>query len=154
VRLILAAVFIYAGVTKLADPAAFAVVIAGYGLMPKVLAPLAALGLPALEVLAGIGLVFDVRGSLLAIGGMTVLFLTVLAYGMILGLDVDCGCYGQGDPEAEAYSGLREAFVRDVFLLLGVAYAYVWRVRRKLPLRNPLQLIASKFISNSQGENR
>jgi uncharacterized membrane protein YphA (DoxX/SURF4 family) len=153
VRLVLAAVFVYAGFTKLADPEAFATVIGGYGLLPRPLVPWTALALPALEVLAGLGLAFDVRGSLAAVGGMCLLFLAVLGYGMALGLDVDCGCYGPGDPEGQAYGGLRKAFVRDLFLMAGVAYAYVWRAKRKPGLR---RLFRAGFQSNTnrQGEVR
>ncbi|BBD06762.1 DoxX family protein [Desulfovibrio ferrophilus] len=127
-RLGLAIVFVYAGGIKLVDPQAFAVVISGYGLLPAVLVGPASILLPVLEVLAGIGLILDVRGSLGAILGMTLMFLVVLAYGIWLGLDVDCGCYGPGDPEGVAFHGLRQAFVRDLMLLAMIAYAYWWRV--------------------------
>ncbi|NJB67638.1 putative membrane protein YphA (DoxX/SURF4 family) [Desulfobaculum xiamenense] len=137
-RYTLAAIFVYAGIGKLADPAAFAQVIAGYGLLPGPLVPIVALLLPALEVAAGAGLVFDLRGSLASIGGMNLVFLFVLAYGMHLGLDVDCGCYGPGDPEGEAYHGLKEAFIRDMGLMALVIHAYWWRrVRGVRPLSIP-----------------
>jgi uncharacterized membrane protein YphA (DoxX/SURF4 family) len=131
VRVGVAAVFIYAGISKLAAPEAFADVVAGYGLLPGALVPFVALGLPALEVLAGLGLIFDVRGSLGAILGMSLLFLFVLAWGLHLGLDVDCGCYGPGDPEGEAYHGLKEALIRDLILLGCIFYLYRWRVRNR-----------------------
>lgn len=155
-RMALAAVFIYAGTAKLADPEAFATVIQGYGLLPKALTPYFALGLPALEVLAGTGLAFDARGSLAAIAAMTALFLVVLAYGMYLGLDVDCGCYGPGDPEGEAFHGLSRAFARDLFMALGVAYAYLWRKRRNPRLRRPLRRLAHTLsrATRTQQETR
>jgi hypothetical protein len=86
-----------------------------------------AIGLPVLEILAAIGLLFDVRGSLATITGLLILFLAVLGYGVWLGLDIDCGCFGQGDPEVE---GLRPALYRDLVMLAGVAYLYLWRFRR------------------------
>jgi uncharacterized membrane protein YphA (DoxX/SURF4 family) len=141
-RLILGAVFVYAGATKLVDPDAFAAVIAAYGLMPEALVPFAALGLPILEVIAGIGLVLDVRGSLGAVALMTVLFLGVLAYGMALGLDADCGCYGPGDPEGEAFHGLPGAFMRDLVMAAAIAWLYAWRFRHRPGLRRPLGLLA------------
>jgi uncharacterized membrane protein YphA (DoxX/SURF4 family) len=109
----LAAAFIYAGAIKLGAPREFAKVISGYGLAPEVLLPALSYALPALELAAGIGLLFDIKGSLAAIAGMTVFFMGVLTYGIRLGLDVDCGCYGAHDLEAEAYAGLKTALIRD-----------------------------------------
>lgn len=126
-KIILAAVFIYAGAAKLAAPHDFARIIDAYGLLPPQLVGITALALPLAEVLAGVGLLLDLRASLSAIGAMTVLFMGVLGYGMALGLDIDCGCYAPGDPEANAFHGLQSAFIRDVGLMTLVIYAYWWR---------------------------
>lgn len=127
---LLGAVFVYAGAVKLADPAAFAVVVDAYGLVPRPALPLVAIGLPAMEVAAGIAVVLDWRGGLEAVLAMTLLFLGVLGYGIAVGLDVDCGCYGPGDPEGEALHGLRDAFARDLGLLAVAAFLY-WRRRAR-----------------------
>ncbi|WP_147819381.1 MauE/DoxX family redox-associated membrane protein [Salidesulfovibrio onnuriiensis] len=140
-RILLAAVFVYAGVGKLADPQGFAVVIAGYGLTPSWADLPLAVCLPALEVLAGIGLVFDIKGSLGLIVAQLLVFVGVLAYGIHLGLDVDCGCYGPNDPEGEAYHGLKTALVRDLFLLAACGYM-IWR--RKAARVAPVP--ASRFL--------
>lgn len=121
IRWVLAAVFLYSGVVKLADPQSFATVIAGFGLLPKALLFPAALLLPILEVGAGIGAIFAVRGSLAVIAGMLVLFMVVLTYGISLGLDIDCGCFGPEDPE-QAYKGLRVALARYAALLAAVVF--------------------------------
>lgn len=122
-RWLLAAVFLYSGVVKLADPQNFATVVAGFGLLPKALLFPVALLLPFLEVVAGIGTLFAVRGSLAVIAGMLVLFMAVLVYGISLGLDIDCGCFGPEDPE-QAYKGLRIALVRDAAMLAAVVFIY------------------------------
>jgi uncharacterized membrane protein YphA (DoxX/SURF4 family) len=140
-------VFIYAGAVKLSDPGAFAEVVDAYGLTPDFMIPFVALGLPALEVLAGIGLLFEVRGSLAAIAGMTILFLAVLAYGIAIGLDVDCGCYGPGDPEADAFQNLRTAFNRDLLLLAGIAFLYIRRRMVSPVFTRPLR----RFRENRNG---
>jgi len=127
VRTLLGLMFVVAGVIKLSDPQQFAIVIDAFGLVPRgVLIPMS-YALPVLEVAAGLGLVFDVRYSLSTIAVLTLLFLAVLGYGLHLGLDIDCGCYGPGDPEAEAFSGLRDAFNRDLWMLAGVGYCYWFR---------------------------
>jgi uncharacterized membrane protein YphA (DoxX/SURF4 family) len=78
VRFGLAAIFVWAGLIKLADPESFAKIISAYELVPESWLVPVAIGLPALEVLAGLGLIFDVRGSLVVIFGLLVMFVFVL----------------------------------------------------------------------------
>jgi uncharacterized membrane protein YphA (DoxX/SURF4 family) len=94
VRWGLATVFFWAGATKLADPAAFAALIDAYGIVPAPLLRPTAIGLPVVEVIAAIGLVADIRGALAVISGLLAVFVAILAYGIRMGLDVDCGCCG------------------------------------------------------------
>jgi uncharacterized membrane protein YphA (DoxX/SURF4 family) len=63
-RLILGCIFICAGSTKLLEPKTFTVLIEAYGIVPESLLMPVAIFLPALEVVAGIGLLFDIRGTL------------------------------------------------------------------------------------------
>ena len=91
-----------------------------------------AIGLPVLEVMAGFGLLFDIRGSLGLITGLLVIFLLVLSYAIWLGLDVDCGCFGPEDPEAEAFHGLRLSLFRDLVMMAGVVFIYSWRRYRAI----------------------
>ena len=123
----LGCVFIYAGSIKLLAPAPFAALIEAYGIVPEGLTMLTAIVLAALEVAAGIGLLFDVEGSLAVIAGLLLLFIAVMGYGIWLGLEIDCGCFGPGDPEAEAFHGLRQSLYRDLVMLAGVAFIYGWR---------------------------
>lgn len=128
-RWALGAVFIYAGVMKLMDPGSFAQVIARYGMAPDFLVPLAALGLPALEVVAGIGLLLDLRGSLGLICAMLLLFAVVLWFGVLQGLDIDCGCFSSS--ELAEQDSLRQALQRDLIMLATAAYLFLWRWRRR-----------------------
>jgi hypothetical protein len=59
---------------------------------------------------------------------MLIFFIAVLGYGIVLGLDVDCGCFGPDDPE-QAYHGLWSALIRDLGLLVPVLYLF-WFQRR------------------------
>jgi len=132
----LAVFFISSGLTKLVEPAQFAVLIDAYGILPEVLVMPVALLLPAVEVIAGGCLIYNVRGSLTTITLLIVLFMAVLVYGIWMGLDVDCGCFGPEDPEAQAFHGLRQALYRDIVIMAGVAILYVWRYRRAVrPVR-------------------
>jgi uncharacterized membrane protein YphA (DoxX/SURF4 family) len=125
----LALVFFYAGAVKLADPESFAVIIQAYGLVPDAMLWPVAIALPALEVLAAIGLFMDLRGSLAVITVLLAIFVAVLSYGVWMGLDVDCGCFGPEDPEGRAYAGIRAALYRDIVLAGGILLLYGWRYR-------------------------
>jgi hypothetical protein len=120
-------VFIYAGSTKLLEPKSFAALIAAYGIVPESFLMPVAIVLPSLEMIAGIGLLFDIRGSLVIITALLVLFMVVLSYGIWLGLDVDCGCFSPEDPEAKAFHGLRPSLYRDLIMLSAVAFIHAWR---------------------------
>jgi len=124
-RWVLAAVFIYAGVVKLMDPSGFAGIIARYGLLPEALVPWAALGLPALEVLAGVGLALEVKGSLSLLTVLLLLFAGVLWWGVLAGLDIDCGCFSTS--ELAEHDALRGSLYRDLIMLAATAYLYLWR---------------------------
>ncbi|MCX5830172.1 MAG: DoxX family membrane protein [Deltaproteobacteria bacterium] len=102
VRLALAALFIYGGVTKLFDPKAFAATISAYDLVPEALLPVVAIGLPLIETIAGLALVFDRPWGLHLITGLLALFVFVLGYGILGDLNVDCGCFGADDLKKQA----------------------------------------------------
>jgi uncharacterized membrane protein YphA (DoxX/SURF4 family) len=127
VRLGLGCLFIYAGFIKLLDPKAFAHAIAQFDLAPEPVLPLLAVGLPALELLAGAGLIFEVRGSLTVIAALLGLFLLALGYAVLMELDIDCGCFTAA--ELSAQTSVRQALVRDLFL--AAALLFLFRRRRR-----------------------
>ncbi|NDV22419.1 MauE/DoxX family redox-associated membrane protein [Desulfovibrio sp. JC022] len=142
-RCLLAAVFLYAGVGKLLDVQGFATVISGYGLLPGQLNYVAAVVLPLAEILIAVGLLWDVKGSLSSYSVLLLVFMAVLAHGINMGLDVDCGCFAPDDPEGEAYHSLREALLRDAFLLVGCGYLYFLR-RVKGYRTRPVPILATR----------
>lgn len=127
IRMILAGIFLWSGLAKLLAPASFAVIIEAFGLIPESWVMPVALLLPALEVIAAVGLLMDIRGSLAVVSGMLILFITILLYGIQMGLDIDCGCFGPQDPESAAFHSLRLALYRDFVMMAGVIYLYIWR---------------------------
>lgn len=126
VRFALAALFIYGGVVKLFDPKAFAATISTYGLVPEALLPFVAIGLPIVEVIAGMALLFDRIWGHHLITGLLALFIFVLGYGVLGDLNVDCGCFGAEELDKQA--GLRAAFYRDL-ILIGVVMPYLYIAR-------------------------
>lgn len=126
-RLVLAAVFLVSGVTKAGAPDDFARIIEAYGLVPEPLVFPTAIVLIVAELAAAFGLLFEKRGALTLTSLMMLIFVLVLSYGIFLGLDIDCGCFGEGDPEAEAFHDLRGALSRDLLLAIAIVYMYLWR---------------------------
>ena len=136
IRVSLSVMFLWSGISKLMTPKDFAVIIDVYGLMPEAwILPLAII-LPLLEMVFSLGLLLDIRGSLAGIMGLLMLFMAILSYGIWLGLDVDCGCFGPQDPESGAFHSLRPALYRDFVMIAGVIYLYIWRYCRSIkPVR-------------------
>jgi uncharacterized membrane protein YphA (DoxX/SURF4 family) len=128
IRGILAFLFIYGGGLKLMDPKAFAATLSHFDLIPEMLLPVVAIGLPALEVAAGTALLFSIRGGLTVITALLVLFVAVLGYGILSDLNVDCGCFGP--EEIAGQQSLRQAFIRDLLLIGAVSFLYYTRRTR------------------------
>lgn len=126
-RVVLACIFLYGGVIKLFDPKAFAATISTYDLVPEILLPVVAIGLPVIETVAGAALLFDRPWGLHVISGLLLLFVAVLGYGIFSELQVDCGCFGADELNKQA--GLRHALYRDL-LLIGLYVPYLYLARR------------------------
>ena len=131
VRFSLGAVFVYAGFIKLLDPKAFGKVISLYDIVPESLLPVIAIGLPAVELLAGLGLIFNVRGSLSVVLGLLLIFCAVLGYGILNDLNIDCGCFTQDDISRQ--NGLKLAFYRDLIMIGAVCFLFLSRVLHPAP---------------------
>ncbi len=127
-RITIGGVFVYSGAIKVMDIKGFARMVSQYGLVPDPLLAPVAYGLPVLELLAGLGLVFEVPWALTAISGMLVMFIGVLWYGVLQGLDIDCGCFST--EETRGYDSLRKALFRDLVMLAVCVYFYLHRIIR------------------------
>ena len=124
-RWLLIIIFLVAGVPKLLDLRAFAGVIDAYGLLPESLVYPSAFIIASLEVVAAVGLFLKKRFALHLTTILMCIFIGVLTYGIVLGLDIDCGCFSQNDPEFKAFSGLKTALFRDFVLLIPLVYLYL-----------------------------
>lgn len=129
VRVLLGGAFLWAGALKLSNPRAFAHVIDEYGIVPGGW-PLviAALAIPSLEVLAGLGALFDRRTGYGLMLGLLALFIGVLGFGIANDLDVDCGCFSL--EERRGRGALRAAFARDWVMAAGAVWCLAVKKRR------------------------
>jgi len=123
IRFVLGSIFVYAGFIKLIDPKTFAKAISQYDLVPESMLIPVAIGLPAIEFLAGLGLIFAISGSLSIIFGLLITFVIVLWYGILNNLSIDCGCFSP--EELKSYTSLWYAFYRDLVMIAAVIYLYI-----------------------------
>lgn len=125
-RIVIGIVFIWAGSIKLMDPKSFGQIISQYRIVPEALLPVIAIGLPLIELLAGIGLVIDKPYCLSLITLMILMFIVILWFGILKNLEIDCGCFSSS--EQNFHDGLRTAFKRDWGLLFMSFFLYFYRV--------------------------
>jgi uncharacterized membrane protein YphA (DoxX/SURF4 family) len=95
-RLLVGALFVGAGVFKIAQPAAFAADIGNFRMVPREWVNLLAITLPWMEVVAG-GLLLAGRwrrAAALVVTVLMVVFVVAVAQALARGLDVRCGCFG------------------------------------------------------------
>jgi uncharacterized membrane protein YphA (DoxX/SURF4 family) len=100
-QIVLAGIFIAAGYLKLREPwLQFAVSINSLKIVPDNMLELFARTLPWIELILGILILTGVwlRWSAAAGSVMLAVFLSVLVRSYALGMQVDCGCFGSGEP--------------------------------------------------------
>ena len=132
VRVVVAAVFLYAGISKAGDPEAFALAIDRYRAVPNGVAVVTALFLPWLEITCAIALFFKVlrAGAAALLGACGVVFVVMLAIALARGLDISCGCFG-GDDAATGSAALAFSLARAFVL----ACACAWLLAREVKMR-------------------
>ncbi len=112
-RIIVAMVFIFASIEKIADPESFAVAVSNYRVLPVFLINFVAIAIPWIELFAGIFLLAGVfpRENSLIIGALLVMFIVLISIALIRGLDIECGCYGTINAEKVGFKKIAENFL-------------------------------------------
>lgn len=127
-RLILGAVFIGAGALKVSSPAASAMAVRAYQILPYDFAGYLGYALPVAEIVVGLLLVAGLLTRAAALfGGLLML---AFAIGIISawarGLNIDCGCFGGGGTIGAAQTHYGTEVLRDI----GLAACAAWLVAR------------------------
>ena len=137
-RIILGAIFVVAGASKVGHAAEFAAQIAGFQLLPQIVIAPMAIVLPYLELLLGgyliIGL-FTRTAAWIAVL-LLVIFDGAIASAVVRGMTVNCGCFGPNDTTVTTWTEV----ARDaIFVVLAIVVA----------LRAPGMLALDRRIGNA-----
>uniref|UniRef100_A0A831XLR2 DoxX family membrane protein n=1 Tax=Geobacter metallireducens TaxID=28232 RepID=A0A831XLR2_GEOME len=118
----LGALFLYAGIIKIINPAAFAGSVANYQVLSYAGNYLVAAILPWIEVICGALLVtgWRARSAAALVALMNAFFIVLLFSTVVRGLDIDCGCFQQGGEKTTAWT----AIFRDTMLLVAAVFVY------------------------------
>src|SRR5437762_1662650 len=123
------AVFLYAGLVKVADPLHFASDINNYQIIPWSIGVRLAFYLPWLEILCGLALIFHrlFSGAVVVTLGLMLVFIGATISARARGIDVACGCFGN----ANSNLSLTWHLVLDGCIL--VALIILWLSRARVP---------------------
>jgi putative oxidoreductase len=126
-ELLVAALFIYAGVLKAYDPLGFANDIDNYKLLPWSFGVRLAFFLPWLEVVCGLTILARryYQGSLSALILMVSVFIGASVIAKARGIDVSCGCFGHAGRNMSFAGHL----ALDFAILAALVVVWRWRLR-------------------------
>jgi uncharacterized membrane protein YphA (DoxX/SURF4 family) len=124
-RLYLAAIFLLACWHKILEPAAFALDIATYQILPLYLVNPLAIVLPWVELAAGLMLLlgFRTRAAALLVAGMMAIFTVAISIAVAKGLDMSCGCFASQGSVEDPISW--RTILRDLSWLLLAVYVFI-----------------------------
>ncbi len=127
-RMLLGIVFIWASWNKILEPQSFAQIIYNYQILPPAMVNLAALLLPWIEAVCGICLIsgYLVKGSVLVVDILLVVFILALTFNVYRGVDVACGCFSVSD-QGEKITYLK--VIRDLPLLAAGLWILYYRLK-------------------------
>ncbi|WP_245692196.1 MauE/DoxX family redox-associated membrane protein [Geodermatophilus telluris] len=119
-RVLLGGVLVMAGALKIPDPAAAVRAVRAYRLLPETLVAPVAFGLPVLEIAVGLALLTGVfvRTAALASAVLLTVFIAGITTAWARGLQIDCGCFGDGGQVAAGQTAYPGEIARDAGLLL------------------------------------
>ncbi|MFJ6214017.1 MauE/DoxX family redox-associated membrane protein [Streptomyces sp. NPDC092296] len=133
VRLGLAAVWAWAGLAKISDPAEAAQAVRAYRLLPESLVKPVGYGLPFLELALGLLLLVGLGTRIAAFlsGVLLLVFIAGISSVWARGLTIDCGCFGGGGQVAASQTKYLQEILRDSGFLLLAAWL-VWKPRSRV----------------------
>ena len=130
IRVLLGGVFLFSSVGKIADPNAFAAIVANYQLLPQPLVTMTAVIFPWIEALCGLALLVGrlEKGAALLVCLMMIVFTCIGFYNAHRGLNIACGCFSLSTTEP---SNVVTNALRNLLLLAAGSWVYVASSRRQ-----------------------
>jgi uncharacterized membrane protein YphA (DoxX/SURF4 family) len=127
-RLILGGVLIVAGALKVTSPAAAAIAVRAFQILPYDFAGYLGYALPVVEIVVGLLLVAGLftRAAAVVGGLLMLVFLIGIISAWTRGLSIDCGCFGGGGTIGAAQTQYGKDVLRDA----GLAACAVWLIAR------------------------
>lgn len=133
-QFLLGGIFIYASLGKILYPSAFVDIVKNYRILSDSLVNPVARILPWLELIFGLFLVLHFLKKISAgvLSFLLIAFIAVLGFNLIRGVNVNCGCLFQNQPEsASSSSDMVISIVRDFLLLIpGILIIFFSKCRR------------------------
>ena len=119
-RLVTGGVWLVAGVLKVPDPASSVRAVRAFRLLPETVVPTVGHVLPVLEIVVGLALVlgFLTRGFGAVSALLQGAFIIGISSAWARGLEIRCGCFGNGGADPNASAHYPWDIARDVGLLL------------------------------------
>ncbi|RNL63165.1 DoxX family membrane protein [Nocardioides marmoriginsengisoli] len=149
-RLVVGGVWVYAGLLKLPHPESSVTAVRAYQLLPTGMADTVGRVLPMLEVVLGVclilGLLTRFSGALSAL--LQVAFIVGIISVWSRGIAINCGCFGDGGPDPDAFSKYPWEIARDVGLM---ALSLLLVVRPRTPYAVDTLLFPSTHEIQKQG---
>lgn len=138
-RLVVGGVWLYAGAIKLPNLESSVTAVRSYQLLSPDLADFVGRVLPMLEVVVGaclvLGLLIRVSGGVSAL--LQLAFIIGIASVWSRGIAINCGCFGDGGPDPDAFSKYPWEIARDT-ALLAASLLLVFRPRSRFAIDNVL----------------
>ncbi len=127
-RLIVSALFLFASITKIGDPAGFATTVARYELMPS-MANLIGMLFPWIELVLALALLCGVwpRAASIGIAALVALFIVAMIWALAHGLKISCGCFGNNEP-LTMWTLLRDALIALPVIQLLISRSHRWGI--------------------------
>jgi uncharacterized membrane protein YphA (DoxX/SURF4 family) len=138
-RLVVGGVWIWAGVLKVPHPESSVTAVRAYQLLPPSVADGVGRVLPMVEVVVGVCLVIGLLTRFAAVLSalMLVAFIVGISSVWVRGIAIDCGCFGDGGADPDAFGKYPWEIARDAGLLL-LSLFVVWLRRTPLAVDNVL----------------
>jgi uncharacterized membrane protein YphA (DoxX/SURF4 family) len=127
-RLVVGVLDVWAGVAKYPDPAGNVRHVRNFQILPEAVVPTVGHALPTLEIIIGAALILGLMTRAFAVIGALfyIAFIIGIASAWARGLEINCGCFGNGGVPANPQRQYAIDIARDIGLLACCLWLILW----------------------------